>query len=153
MNLALPAWTEPDAAVMQIRDAEAVVKMAERDPADAVAFLLATATPAPVRSADWPDQLARALAFDPHLRLQDWARQHHLADATVSRGFRQVFGLSPSAYRVQVRARIAWRKASSGRDSLSAIATDSGFYDQAHMTRTVRAITGQTPGLWRWQVK
>ncbi len=33
--------------------------------------------------------------------------------------------------------------------SLSAIAVDTGFSDQAHFTRVFRRLTGQTPALWR----
>jgi AraC-like DNA-binding protein len=153
LSLALPPWMNPSATVMQIADPDEAVRMAERDPEEAVAFLLATAKPLPTPIAHWPDELARALALNPNLRLRDWAKEHRLADATVSRGFRQVFGISPSAYRSQLRGTLAWRRALSGSEQLSSVAADSGFCDQAHMTRTVRAITGQTPGAWRRQVK
>ncbi|HEU4731148.1 MAG TPA: helix-turn-helix domain-containing protein [Kofleriaceae bacterium] len=35
------------------------------------------------------------------------------------------------------------------RDSLAAIAAATGFADQAHMTRSVRALTGASPSAWR----
>lgn len=78
---------------------------------------------------------------------------HGLADATISRGFRMVFGLSPSTYRVQAKGRLAWRKIVGGCESLASVALDSGFCDQAHMTRTLGAVTGETPNYWREQVK
>jgi AraC-like DNA-binding protein len=153
LSLALPALMEPVANLLQAADPEMIVRLAERDAREAVAFLLETSKPLPCRIADWPDELAHALAHDPHLRLQDWACEQGLADATVSRGFRQVFGISPSAYRAQIRGRMAWQRSSGSTDQLASVALDSGFCDQAHMTRTVRDLTGQTPGAWRRQVK
>jgi AraC-like DNA-binding protein len=153
LNLALPAWMEPATPLMQIADPDAAVRLAERDPGEAVAFLLSTMKPLRIPAADWPDDLARALVADPRLRLRDWAHLRGLADATVSRGFQKVFGVSPSAYRAQVRGRLAWRQAVGGSEPLSSVALDCGFCDQAHMTRTIRAVTGQPPGVWRKQVK
>ena len=149
LNIPLPLQTEPSAAMMHIADPDTAVRLAERDPQQAVAFMLATMKPQPHRISDWPDELAHDLALNPHLRLQSWARERRLADATVSRGFRQVFGISPSAYRAQLRGRLAWRQITAGRSNLASIASHTGFCDQAHMTHTVRAITGQTPGAWR----
>ena len=151
--LALPRHAEPSTAVMRMGDPDRVVRLAERDPREAVRFLLAHAELQHGRMPDWPDQLAQDLAHDPGLRLQEWARRHHLAEATVSRGFRQVFGIPPSAYRAQLRGRIAWQKVVSCGEPLALIATDSGFFDQAHMTRTVRAVTSRSPGAWRKQIK
>jgi AraC-like DNA-binding protein len=144
---------EPGTAVMRVPDSDRVVRLAERDPKEAVRFLLTNAEPSPGCLLDWPDELARELARDPQLRLQDWARRHCLADATVSRGFRQVFGITPSAFRAQLRGRIAWQRVLGCGEPLAFIATDSGFFDQAHMTRTVRALTGRPPGAWRQPVK
>jgi AraC-like DNA-binding protein len=153
LNIALPTWMEPEHAVMQISDPDTAVRLAERDPREAAAFLFYAMKPRRMRLADWPDELAAALTVDPNMRLQDWARLRGLADATVSRGFRKVFGISPSAYRAQVRGRQAWRRVVEGAHSLASIAFDSGFSDQAHMTRTIRALTGRPPGQWRGQVK
>jgi AraC-like DNA-binding protein len=151
LNLVLPEWLEPAAPLMRSADSDFAVKLAERDPLEAVNFLLSTARPIPVPASDWPDELALAIAQNPQLCLGTWARTYELAEATVSRGFRQVYGLSPSAYRLQIRGRMAWRKALVGREPLSQLSMETGFSDQAHMTRAVGLITGQTPGSWRRQ--
>ena len=130
LDLALPSWMEPSAVLMQAPDPDTVVRLAERDPKEALAILFATMKPLPGRSIDWPDELARAMALDPHLRLQDWARERKLADATISRGFRQVFGIAPSSYRIQLKGRLAWRQAAGGCEDLSSIAARAGFCDQ-----------------------
>jgi AraC-like DNA-binding protein len=151
LNLVLPYWLEPAAPVMRSADSDFAVRLAENDPLEAINFLLSTATPIRATASDWPDELALAIAHNPLLRLGTWARRYELAEATVSRGFRQVYGLSPSAYRLQIRGRMAWRKALVGRESLSQLSMETGFSDQAHMTRAVGLITGRTPGSWRRQ--
>jgi AraC-like DNA-binding protein len=153
LNIPLHTWQEPAAPLMQIADPDTAARLAERDPHEAVAFVLSNMRAAPLSAADWPDQLAAALAQDPHLRLQSWAQAQGLADATVSRGFHKVFGLSPSAYRAQLRGRLAWRRIVAGEKCLPDIAFDCGFSDQSHMTRTVYAVTGRPPGAWRNEVK
>jgi AraC-like DNA-binding protein len=151
LNLLLPDWLEPAASVAQAADPDFAMRLAENDPRAAIHFLLSTARVMPVPAPDWPDELALAIAQNPHLCLGTWARRYGLADATVSRGFKQVYGLSPSAYRLQIRGRIAWRKALVGHGSLSELSMETGFSDQAHMTRAVGLITGRTPGSWRKQ--
>lgn len=153
LNIALPDWMEPAAPVMRTPDPDTAIRLAERDPREAASFLLSSMKPIELRLCDWPEELAAALVLNPHLRIGHWARVRGLADATVSRGFRKVFGLSPSAYRAQVRGRHAWMQVLRGSQPLTSVAFDSGFCDQAHMTRTVRAITGHPPGAWRKQVK
>jgi AraC-like DNA-binding protein len=142
---------------MRLADPDAVVRMAERDPQEAATMALSLMHPLradeSIGSTDWPHELAAALQSDPNLRLSDWAQMHCLAEETVSRGFQKVFGISPSAYRAQQRARRAWRMVIGGRDSLCEIAMHAGFCDQAHMTREVRTITGKAPGEWRRHVK
>ena len=95
-----------------------------------------------VDSFDWPDQLGFDLACNPKLRIAMWARLRGLADATVSRGFYMVYGVTPSAFRAHASA-FAWRQLITRRSSLTEIALEAGFSDQSHMTRAVRAITGQ----------
>jgi AraC-like DNA-binding protein len=153
LNIPLPALMEPAMPVMRALDPDAAVRLAERDPQEALDYLLSTMKALPTQTADWPDDLAAALLVDPQLRLRDWAHLRGLAPATVSRGFRKVFGVSPSAYRAQARARLAWSQTVGGNEPLSSVALDWGFCDQAHMTRTVHAITGKPPGVWRKQVK
>lgn len=153
LNIPLHTWQEPEAPLMQLADPDSAARLAERDPRAAAAYVLANMRAATLPMANWPDQLAAALAQDPHLRLQSWARQRGLADATVSRGFYKVFGISPSAYRAQLRGRLAWRQIVAGAQCLPDIAIDCGFADQSHMTRTVAAVTGRSPGAWRNQVK
>jgi AraC-like DNA-binding protein len=153
LNLPLPPLLDTATPFLRAADPDAAVRLAERDPQQAVEFLLATVKPLPPQSTDWPDDLAAALLLDPQLQIRHWAGSRGLALATVSRGFRKVFGVSPSAYRAQARGRLAWRRTVGGGEPLSLLALDCGFCDQAHMTRAVRAVTGKPPGVWRQQIK
>jgi AraC-like DNA-binding protein len=132
----------------RVVDADAVARLAERDALAAAG--LAVASAAPVESErDWPDLLAASLASARPFRLGEWAHHQGLAAATVSRGFRQVFGTSPERFRAEARARLAWRAACTGGRSLADIACELGFADQPHMTRAVKALTARSPGGWR----
>ena len=143
----------PNAAVLCASDPDAVVRIAERDPREAIAILLQTSNALLKTNRDWPEILALDIAINPELKLQSWARDHDLADATVSRGFRQVFGISPSGYRAQFRARIAYERIRGSEDTLSSIAANYGFSDQAHMSHAIRSLTNRTPSYHRTHVK
>ena len=151
LDLALPRWATFAHATMHIADPDAIVRSVERDPREALNMVLALMRPAERAVDDWPHRLAGDLERNPHLRFGAWARDHHLADATLSRGFQRVFGVTPNAYRAQQRALHATRMAATSRASLTDIAHTTGFVDQAHMTHAVRTLTGQTPGQWRRQ--
>ena len=135
--------------IARVADADAVARIAERDVAAACAQLCAELRPIECVPCDWPDRLADSLLAHPDCLLAQWAHDHALAAATVSRGFGKVFGLTPAQFRVEARARHALTMITSRDESLAAIAFANGFADQAHMSRAIRALTGQPPGFWR----
>jgi AraC family transcriptional regulator, chemosensory pili system protein ChpD len=63
------------------------------------------------------------------------------------RVFRRQLGLTPMAWRVQVRLRRAKREIEAGKP-LKEVAADLGFADQSHLCRRFRAAFGLTPGQW-----
>jgi AraC-like DNA-binding protein len=129
----------------RVSDPDAIASAAERDPRHAEELLAEQLIPAPQSGKDWPDRLACALLHDPELRLGSWAYDHGLAPETLSRGFRQRFGVTPAGFRAEARTRLALERLALG-ERLSAAAAGAGFADQAHMTRAVRTLTGLTPG-------
>ena len=133
----------------RLSDPDALARLAETDPREAAARLLASLSSKPAPAADWPDLLARALRADPSLGLADWARASGLHLGSLSRGFRQVFGVTPAAYRLTQRAHRAIDALLRTPAPLSAIAQDCGFADQAHMTRAVHAAAGASPAALR----
>lgn len=98
---------------------------------------------------DWPDLLAEALARDSSLKIGAWAEANGLARETVSRGFTAAYGIAPVVFRAELRARAAWLRVTRCSDGLCTIAADTGFADQAHMTRWIHRITGAPPAAWR----
>jgi len=125
---------------------------ARHDLREAVALLeedLATRRPIPSVMTDWTDALAVALRCDARLQIATWAESMHLSRERVSRGFTSAYGVSPVQFRAEVRARAAWLRLTGTRDPMSSIAVELSFSDQAHMTRSVAALTGATPSEWR----
>jgi AraC-like DNA-binding protein len=105
--------------------------------------------PSPGIKNDWPDLLLAALVTNLSMEIGVWAETNGLARETVSRGFTLAYGITPTAFRAEWRARSAWLRVTHGSDRLSQIALDTGFADQAHMTRWIRRITGAPPLAWR----
>lgn len=133
----------------RIHDVDEIVRLAERDVHIAAERVSAALTTWAASAEDWPQMLADELIARPSLAIADWADQHRLRPETVSRGFRQVFGCSPKAFRASVRAHRAWREVKETRRPLKDIAADCGFADQGHMSRELAGLTGQSPAAWR----
>ena len=66
----------------------------------------------------------------------------------LDRSFAAEFGLPPHAYQIQVRLAKARRLIAAGM-TLQAVATETGFSDQAHMSRHFKRTFGVTPGTFR----
>ena len=135
--------------VGRVDDPEAIARLAERDRAEAARQMLATLTPRGPTAGDWPDLLAQALRADPGLPLTPWARDRGLHPGALSRGFRQVFGITPVTYRLIQRTRRAMEAVRRSSEPLSLVAQDCGFADQAHMSRAIRSLANTTPGALR----
>lgn len=139
--LPLPAaWEGPIHAAAS--DPDAVVRLAERDlgaALDELASGLSARAPAPP---DWPDLLAARLRADPDAPLASWAHELGLHPGSLARGFRQVFGVTPAAYRLFQRTHRALGRIATGDAGLADVAAQCGFADQAHMSRAVRRMTG-----------
>jgi AraC-like DNA-binding protein len=129
----------------RIADPDLVARTAEKDRVEATSLLLATATRQISTFGDWPDELAAALMQNPSRNLSLWAMRNGLAPWTLSRGFVQVFGVSPEAFRARARARQARKSIETSAEALAQIAADLGFADQSHMTRGVKQLTGMAP--------
>lgn len=104
-----------------------------------------------------------AAAPDASLRrVRDYLEAHATRAVTLSelstvagigefhlvRSFRRVFGLPPYAYHLQVRINRARRLLRRGHP-VAEVALETGFADQAHLTRHFRNLVGLTPGVYR----
>ena len=128
-----------------VADPDALARSSERDPAAAAHQLLVEIKPKATPVGDWPDLLSESLRSDPGLCLGDWAGAHGLHPGSVSRGFRQVFGITPASFRIVQRTRRAIEAVRGTQQPLQQIAQECGFSDQAHMSRAIRRMARTSP--------
>jgi AraC-like DNA-binding protein len=136
----------------QLDDVDELARTAENDLREASVQLkscLRKNRPLLGRANDWPDLLLFDVARNPATEIGVWAQAHGLARETVSRGLSAAYGVTPSVLRAELRARKAWLRVVRGYDFLGRIAADTGFADQAHMTRWIHRVTGAPPAVWR----
>lgn len=138
-------WRGPTVGTLD--DPDAVARSAERDVAEALEIFAAGVTTRSAQVQDWPDELAEALRTDPSLNLECWAENAGLHPGSLGRGFASIFGITAASYRLAQRVQRAIRLLAGSSARLSEIAVDCGFSDQAHMTRSVRAVTGSSPAM------
>jgi AraC-like DNA-binding protein len=148
LNLVTTGWVA-NFSVGQVKDPDAIARIAERDIAEARACLREQLREKPQAPGDWPAVLAHDLLADPACRLDAWACEHGLSAEAVSRGFGKVFEQAPASFRAEARARRAFAMVAGTRAPLASIAATAGFADQAHMSRSLRALTGFAPSAWR----
>ncbi len=145
--------TKVAAGLYRLREVDALARTAEKDVGDAVLLLEDALTKgcstSPGTRNDWPDMLAAALAQNASMPIGGWAQANDLTRETVSRGFAAAYGIAPEVFRAELRARAAWLRITRGSACLCRIAAETGFADQAHMTRWIHRITGAPPGAWR----
>ncbi|WP_225725116.1 MULTISPECIES: AraC family transcriptional regulator [unclassified Nocardia] len=85
--------------------------------------------------------------LDP-LSMDDLVAASGASRFALYRAFRANYGLAPSDYQRLLRLRAARRLLIAGRP-VSEAAIESGFADQAHLTRWFRRCYGITPGVYR----
>jgi AraC family transcriptional regulator len=71
------------------------------------------------------------------------------SEAHFSRSFKRTCGESPHSFVVRRRVELAARNMLLTDASLSDIALQCGFADQAHLCKQFRHLVGQTPAAWR----
>ena len=79
------------------------------------------------------------------LAVGDLARRAGLSPSQLQREFRRLFNMTVGDYILRLRLLMARKRLRSTTDVVRRIATDCGFYDQAHFTRAFKHHTGQTP--------
>jgi AraC-like DNA-binding protein len=87
--------------------------------------------------------------LDGELKLATLAGECRLSASHFARSFRRSFGTSAHHYLILKRVEIAKNLLSETNTSLVEIAAQTGFSDQAALTRTFATIVGATPAKWR----
>ena len=77
------------------------------------------------------------------------AAEAGLSTISFARAFRRQFGCGVGAYLRAERVELAKRALAESNSTVSTIAADLGFADQAHLTRVFRDATGWTPAAFR----
>lgn len=150
IDLPLPFDGREWPARARIADPDHIVRLAGRDPVEAVAALLDGLAPATDAEDDeLPDRLSAMLRTSAPPRIGEWAAAHGQSREHVSRSFEKLYGVAPATYRADCQTKRAWRMIVAGDDSLAGIAVETGYADQAHMTRAVTRLTGMSPRRWR----
>lgn len=131
-------------------------ELAERAVVLAGLLLEAAARPTPrpgrgsfERRARLVDDARQAVAADIGLRLDELAGLMGVSAYHLSRTFRRLTGQTLSRYRLRLRLHRAMERLAAGDRDLAGVAAESGFADQAHLTRALREETGFTPGAVR----
>jgi AraC family transcriptional regulator len=86
---------------------------------------------------------------DGEIKLATLAEECRLSVSHFTRSFRTTFGTSAHRYLILHRVEIAKVLLSETNNSLVEIAAQTGFSDQAALTRTFAALVGATPAKWR----
>jgi AraC family transcriptional regulator len=99
-------------------------------------------------------QIARVRAhidsnLDRTIHIRDLSAIARRSPAHFSRQFKMAVGKSPHAYVVRRRLEKACHLMITSTTSLSEIALNVGFSDQAHLCRLFRRAFGQSPANWR----
>jgi AraC-like DNA-binding protein len=88
----------------------------------------------------------RAVAEAERGSVAEASRKLGLPPYALSRAFRRRHGCAPRTYRNMVRLHRALRMIFEGAHSLSEIAQACDYFDQSHLSRSVKAETGMSPG-------
>jgi AraC-like DNA-binding protein len=92
------------------------------------------------------DYLQENLAFK--VTLDELSNVASLPPFRLLRAFQLTFGLTPHAYQTQARVRAAYAMLRL-QTNIADIAAQTGFADQAHLTRVFKSLMGATPGQYR----
>lgn len=113
---------------------------------DVLCDIVAMVSPLPASpTAPWLRRVREALDDGEPWRLAEAACAAGVHRVHLSRSFAQAFGTTFSDYRHRAMTARAAQALLAGGGDLCAVAQDSGFADQSHMTRAVAAATGATP--------
>ena len=141
----IPLDRRLDCAFGRVTELDEVIRGFERSFAEGCEQFYTYFQPVCRPEGDWPDLLADQLAEPSPGPIADWSDAHGLHPASVSRGFRLAYGISPKRFRLEQMAARAGRRIRGSKEKLGEIAADCGFSDQAHMTRTIGALFAVSP--------
>lgn len=87
--------------------------------------------------------------YDGPLEVTQLAAAAGLSPSQLNRRFRATYQMSPSQYLQRIRVHEASRLLAESDVSVGDVAQRTGFYDQAHLSRTFRKLMGMSPRQFR----
>jgi AraC-like DNA-binding protein len=87
--------------------------------------------------------------FHTKVRMSELADLCEFSVVQFTRVFTTAFALPPKRFLINLRVERAQKLLATTSNSISAISTDTGFFDQSHFTRLFRQITHVTPLAYR----
>jgi AraC family transcriptional regulator len=111
-------------------------------------------TPSPHRGGLSPWQMRKAIEYlqsnlSSAVSLDELATLTRLSSSYFIRAFKQSTGVTPHQWHREARVKRACQLLVDQRWPLALIALETGFADQAHLTRVFREFKGESPGAWR----
>ncbi len=99
-------------------------------------------------------QLRRAVDYidenwGRNIRLEELASLAGLSQSHFSHAFKASTGMAPHQWQTNARIERAKQLLLKNEASLTAVAAETGFSDQAHFTRVFRKVVGATPASWK----
>ena len=102
------------------------------------------------QSGDLAAGIARSLSSRSRLPVSELARRYGRTTRQIERIFEGQVGLSPKLFARVARLRSALElSARTTVPDWSGIASDAGYFDQSHMIRDFRSLTGETPARFK----
>ena len=103
------------------------------------------------RAPRWLSQVRAQLhaRYEQVIRVTDLAHEAGVHPVHLARVFRRHHGCTVGKYVQRLRVEHACGALTESGTSLSAIALETGFSDQAHFTRRFKEVTGVSPGVYR----
>lgn len=101
------------------------------------------------------DSRVAALYFDTEIQyysVSSLSKKYNLSDRHMRRMAAEWLGMCPADFILYRKYLKALYEIHKKKDSLTGIAYESGFYDQAHLIRTFRLFTGYSPGEYKKQM-
>jgi AraC-like DNA-binding protein len=88
--------------------------------------------------------IKRMKASNEVIRMKELASQLHVSESRFEKRFRTAVGASPKKYASILRMQSVIQKYQQS-NSLTSIALDAGYFDQAHFIKDFKSFTGVTP--------
>ena len=87
------------------------------------------------------------------IRVSDLSALVQLSEAYFARAFKRTYGMTPHSYVIGRRLDQVSHHLLKGQASISDIALECGFTDQAHLCKLFRRRMGQSPAAWRREAR